>query len=62
MLEQTWEQKLSELVAKEPAALSESDIVFLRARRSYLTVEQSEKYAEVLGEKPTEKAEKPKKK
>jgi len=46
-----------EIVAKEPAALSESDIAFLRARRSYLSSQQKEVFAEVLAEaQPAEAA------
>jgi hypothetical protein len=51
-------EELDRILAIEPAALSESEIGFLRARRSYLTKEQTEVYADVLAEKPA-KAEKP---
>jgi hypothetical protein len=40
--------KLSEITQKEIAALTEADIIFLKARRSYLTPEQLETYAPVL--------------
>ncbi|HKF48313.1 MAG TPA: hypothetical protein VKB38_13205 [Terracidiphilus sp.] len=59
MIEQTWEDRLAEILKKEPAALTPGDIEFLRARRSYLDDQQLSLYAEVLG---TEKPEKPSKK
>lgn len=56
-MDQTWEQKLADILTKEPAALTTGDIEFLRARRSYLAPEQLSLYAEVLGEaKPAEGA------
>lgn len=39
---------LDQIVVKEPAALSESEIAFLRARRSYLTEHQKSVFAEFL--------------
>lgn len=36
--------KLDELLAQEPAALTEEDIAFLNARRSYLTDDQVKEY------------------
>lgn len=39
-----------EIVAKEPAALSDSEKDFLRARRSYLSAEQRSVFAEVIAE------------
>jgi hypothetical protein len=45
-----FQEKLAEIVAKEPAALTPGDIEFLRARRSYLTAEQAQTYAAQLGE------------
>lgn len=36
--------KLDELLALEPAALTEEDLGFLAARRSYLTEEQRKAY------------------
>jgi hypothetical protein len=42
--------KLDAILAIEPAALTDEDKVFLRARSSYLTVNQREVYAEVLSE------------
>lgn len=41
-------EMLDEILAKEPAALTDSDKAFLRARRSYLNGEQQAVYAEVL--------------
>jgi len=41
---------LDEILAKEPAALTDADKEFLRARRSYLNEEQRVVYAEALGE------------
>jgi hypothetical protein len=38
------------IVATEPAALSDADKEFIRARRSYLSEEQKAVYAEVLAE------------
>lgn len=40
------------IVSIEPAALSEAEAGFLRARRDYLTEEQKAVYAEVLSEVP----------
>ena len=37
-----------QIVIKEVEALSEQDIIFLKARSSYLSTEQAEKFAEVL--------------
>ena len=42
-------EKLKEITAKSPDALTEGDIVFLKARRSYLTSEERKKFAKVLG-------------
>lgn len=44
------QQKLDEIVRKEPAALTEGDKAFLRARKSYLTAEQVSTFADELGE------------
>ena len=43
---------LDEVLAQEPAALTDADKDFLRARRSYLTEEQRHVYAEVFSEQP----------
>lgn len=42
--------KLYALVKLEPAALTEANAAFLRARRSYLTKEQVEKFKDILWE------------
>ena len=48
-----------ELMRKQPHELRETDIEFLKARESYLSGEQRELFAEVLGlKKPKAKAEK----
>lgn len=39
---------LDSIVVKEPVALSEADKEFLRARSSYLTENQKEKFADIL--------------
>lgn len=41
---------LDAILAQEPAALTDADKDFLRARRSYLSEEQKAVYAEVLAE------------
>lgn len=43
---------LDEILAKEPAALTDGDKAFLRARQDYLSGEQRNVYAEVLAEQP----------
>jgi len=48
MTEQTWQERLAEILKKEPAALTPGDIEFLRARRSYLNPEQAKLYADAL--------------
>ena len=40
--------KLDAILRTEPAALTDEDKLFLRARSSYLTINQREVYAEVL--------------
>ena len=42
--------KLDEILAKEPAAMTEDDKAFLRARRSYLTESQQIDLADVLAD------------
>lgn len=44
--------ELIRIVAIEPNALTDNDKAVLQARRSYLTKEQSELFADVLAEKP----------
>ena len=46
-------EMLKEILSKEPAALTDADKGFLRARSSYLNEEQRSVYAEVLGESQT---------
>jgi hypothetical protein len=56
--------KLDELLALEPAALTEEDRAFLMARRSYLTEEQRKAYGLTeapVAEEPVETEEAPKK-
>ena len=47
--------KLAEITKKEIPALTEHDILFMRARRSYLTQSEKEYYKEVLEVKETKK-------
>jgi hypothetical protein len=61
-MEQTWQERLAEILAKESEAVTPGDAEFLRARRSYLTPEQAEIYAAHLGSKADEPEDKPKKK
>lgn len=59
MDERTWEQKLADILTKEPAALTPGDIEFIRARRSYLDEKQLETFADLLDpEGKVEKSEK----
>lgn len=52
--------KLDEILAKEPAALTDAEKEFLRARRSYLGQGQLDNYAEALQEQtPIEGAPEP---
>ncbi len=51
-MDDTSKATLDEILAKEPAALTDADKDFLRARRSYLNGEQQAVYAEVLAEQP----------
>ena len=48
------EKKLAEIVAKEPGALTESEIEFLRARRPYLSEEQRAIFKDFLTEPESE--------
>lgn len=47
-MDQLSQEKLAEIVAKEPASLTDSEIEFLRARRSYLSEEQRAVFKDVL--------------
>ena len=49
-----FKEKLKVLVEKEVNSLTREDIVFLKARRSYLTQEQLEKFDSVLTEETPE--------
>jgi hypothetical protein len=51
-------EELQRIVQKDD--LKESEIEFLKARRSYLTPEQAEKFKEVLGEENKTKSKKSK--
>jgi hypothetical protein len=42
------QKMLAEIVAKQPAELTEADAAFLRARSSYLSEEQRALFAEAL--------------
>lgn len=54
-MDQESEKLLAEITAKEPAALSDADLSFLRARQSYLSRDDAEKFASVLEEAPAAK-------
>ncbi len=45
------QKKLDQILKREPQALSQSDIDFLNARIEYITNEQRDLYAPVLGKK-----------
>lgn len=53
------EKKLNEILKKEVLALTEGEILFLKARQSYLTAAQVKVYASVLKSKPQEPAPEP---
>ena len=55
-MDQESANKLQEITSHEPAALSESDKDFLRARRAYLNEDQRVVFADVLGENPAQQA------
>ena len=61
-MDQKSKERLDAILRQEPAALSEGDRNFLRARVSYLTASDKERYKAILGtpidaqpEKPTKK-------
>ena len=54
MMDPVSEQRLAEITAKEPAALTQEDIGFMRARRSYLTSDQRETFKAQLSEEPAQ--------
>lgn len=51
-MDQKAQAYLASLVTKDVAELNDYQKAFLRARRSYLTDEQTEKFASVLNDKP----------
>jgi hypothetical protein len=50
MMDPVSAERLAAITAKEPAALTEEDIGFMRARRSYLTSDQREVFADQLSD------------
>jgi flagellar biosynthesis chaperone FliJ len=44
-------ERLQQITAKEPHALSSEEKAFLLARRSYLSKEQKEKFSDILKQK-----------
>ena len=56
------QERFDKIVRTEPAALSSGDIEFLKARRSYLTAPDAERYAKVLGDSPDAETDAPKEK
>lgn len=46
------QERLDEILKKDPETLTQEEIGFLRARRSYLKKSQEEEYASVLETKP----------
>ena len=50
-MDQRTQEVFNRILAKNPEELSTDDIVFLRARRSYLKKSQLEEYDEVLNPK-----------
>lgn len=59
MMDEQSRKMLDEILAQEPAALTDADKAFLRARRSYLSEEQKAVYAEALAEQPEVSEESP---
>ena len=52
------QKMLAEIVAKQPAELTENDAAFLRARSSYLSEEQRTVFAEALKQPEADQGEK----
>jgi len=48
------QKTLDGILNKEPLALTQTDISFLKARKSYLTDEQIDKYSSVFEQEPVE--------
>ena len=62
-LDKLTQEKLNGILAQEIGSLEDGDKAFLRARRSYLTEEELERYASILEDVKEEVViEKPKKK
>lgn len=53
------QEVLNNIVKKEPHELTEADKGFLRARRSYLSTEDMERFADVLSETDAETTDEP---
>lgn len=49
-MDETSQQKLKEILRKEPNSLTPADIIFMKARRAYLQEKYLEKFAVALGE------------
>ena len=56
MMDEQSKATLDAILATEPAALTDADKDFLRARRSYLSEEQKAVYADVLADQPQAEA------
>ena len=62
-LDKLTQEKLNGILAQEIGSLEDGDKAFLRARRSYLTEEETERYSSILEDVKEEVViEKPKKK
>ena len=61
MMDALSSERFAKIVVMNPAALTEDDASFLRARSSYLNYDQKVKFAEVLGlpNKPASEPEAP---
>jgi hypothetical protein len=53
------QQRFDQLAAVEPAAWTDADKAFMRARASYMTEDQIVKFADVLGNVPAAPADVP---
>ena len=54
-------EMLDAILVKSPAELTPNDIGFLKARKTYLTLTDKDKFKEVLVDKPAKKEKKKKK-
>jgi hypothetical protein len=52
-----WTEVLQDILNKDVSSLTESDILFLKARSSYLTPEQLQTYASFFTQEPQQKKE-----